>query len=88
MSYDQGMRTTLTLDEDVSVQIRKIQEKQKKSLKDVVNEALRVGLRELTQPPPASKRFRTKSVNLGRCLFGGVDDVAEVLAVAEGESFR
>ena len=82
------MRTTLTLDEDVSVQIKKLQEKQKKSFKDIVNEALRLGIRQLTQPLPPPKRYKTKSVNLGRCAFGGVDDVAEVLAVAEGETFR
>ena len=38
----------------------------------------------------AKKRspFRTDSVDLGRCLVGNVDNVAEVLAVAEAESYR
>jgi hypothetical protein len=39
---------------------------------------------------PRRKRvaFRTESADLGRCLVGNVDNVTEVLAVAEGESFR
>jgi hypothetical protein len=82
------MRTTLTLDQDVAVQLKRLQEKEKKSLKQLVNEALRLGLQRMTKPAPVSKQHRTKSVNLGRCSFGSVDDVAEVLAVAEGESFR
>jgi hypothetical protein len=32
--------------------------------------------------------FRTRSVDLGRCRVANVDNVAEVVAVAEGESFR
>ena len=82
------MRTTLTLDEDVAVQLKRIQAKEKKSLKQLVNEALRLGLQRMTKSDPVSKRYRTRSVDLGRCSFGSVDDVAEVLAVAEGETFR
>jgi hypothetical protein len=39
---------------------------------------------------PRRKRaaFRTGSVDLGPCLLGNVDNLAEVLAVAEGEGFR
>jgi hypothetical protein len=39
---------------------------------------------------PAKKRsvFHTRSVDLGPCRAANVDNVAEVLAVAEGESFR
>jgi hypothetical protein len=82
------MRTTLTLDEDISIQLKKIQVIQKKSFREIVNQALRLGLREMTRPSPAKKRFKTKGVDLGRCLFGSVDDVAEILAVAEGDTFR
>jgi len=34
------------------------------------------------------KAFQTRSVDLGRCLSGHVDAVAEVLMRAEGEFFR
>ena len=32
--------------------------------------------------------YRTRSVSLGRCLIGSIDDTAEALAIAEGENFR
>jgi hypothetical protein len=82
------MRTTLTLDKDVAALIERLRKSRGESLKDLVNEALREGLRHMTAPPRKRAAFRTKSVNLGRCLLGNVDNVAEVLAVAEGESFR
>lgn len=82
------MRTTLTLDEDVAVLLKRVLARHKGSLKEVVNQALREGLRRMTQQPRRSASYRTPGVNLGRCLVGSVDDVAEVLAIAEGEGFR
>ena len=82
------MRTTLTLDDDVSIQLKTLQRKQQKSFRDLVNEVLRIGLRQISAPPSGKKTFRTKTVDLGRCMYGSVDDVAEVFAVAEEKSFR
>jgi predicted flavoprotein YhiN len=82
------MRTTLSLDEDVAVLLRQVRQKRKTGLKQTVNEALRQGLRQLAAPPSRREPYRTQAVSLGRCLLGGLDDVAEALAVAEGESFR
>ncbi len=82
------MRTTLTLDEDVAVIVERLRRSRRQTLKQVVNEALREGLKQLTLPPPARKPFRTTAVDLGECLLGNVDNVADVLAVAEGEAFK
>jgi len=82
------MRTTLTLDDDVAKLLLRVQQSQRTSLKAVVNEALRHGLLRMASPAGPRRRFETKSVNLGECLIGNVDDVAEALAVAEGEAFR
>lgn len=82
------MRTTLTLDKDVAAVIERLRKARRQSMKDLVNEALREGLRHMTAPRRKRGAFRTGSVNLGGCLLGNVDDVAEVLAVAESESFR
>jgi hypothetical protein len=79
------MRTTLTLDKDVAVQLERIQRDRGTSLKEVVNEAIRQGLRQMTRAPRRGKRYRTRTISLGRCLIGSLDDVAEVLAVAEGD---
>ena len=82
------MRTTLTLDKDVATLIERLRKARGASLKDLVNEALREGLRHMTSPPRKRAPFRTASVDLGRCLVSNVDNVVEVLAVAESESFR
>lgn len=82
------MRTTLTLEEDVAKLIERIRKRRGATLRDVVNEALREGLPRLEAPVLARKRQQTKSVSLGGCLLGDVDDVAEVLAVAEGDGFH
>lgn len=78
------MRTTLTLDKDVAVQLVRLQRDQGTTFKQVVNEAIRQGLRQMTRNPRRRTRYRTRTLSLGRCLIGSLDDVAEVLAVAEG----
>lgn len=82
------MRTTLTLDDDVAAILKRLKRTRHARLKDLVNEALRRGLASATALPPAGEPFRTTSVNLGRCRTGTVDNIADALAAAEGESFR
>ena len=81
------MRTTLTIDDDVAACLERLQQSRKRSLKSLVNEALRRGVMEMegrsTRRPP----FRTKSVKLGPLLIP-IDNVAEALAIAEGEAFK
>lgn len=81
------MRTTLTLDRDVAAEIERLRRKGNESLKAIVNEALRRGLRQMTAPPTRREPFVTDAVDLGRCRLA-IDDVSEALAVAEGEAFR
>ena len=81
------MRTTLSLDSDVAALLKRAQKVRRASLKTVVNDAMRQGLKEILAPPARPKKpIRTKSVSLGRCLVGNLDDVAEVLAAAEDEA--
>ena len=82
------MRTTLTLDKDVAAVLERLRKSRRQSFKELVNEALREGLRVLGTPAKARAPYRTESVNLGRCLLTNVDNVAEVLAVSEGEAFK
>lgn len=82
------MRTTITLDKDVATVITRLRRTQSLTLKQVINDALREGLKHAVPPPPRRSAFRTRAVDLGRCLIGNVDDVAEVLSVAESESFE
>jgi len=48
------MRTTLTPDENVAALLRRARQVRRSTLKEVVNEALRQGRRQMTAPPPAS----------------------------------
>ena len=82
------MRTTLTLDPDVAALAQRMQRVRGQSFKAIVNEALRHGLRAMVTPSVQSEAYSTPAVDLGRCRIGGLDDVAEVLAIAEGEEFR
>jgi len=82
------MRTTLTLEADVVVQLERLRKARKTTLKQLVNEALRAGLQQLATPPARKKPYRTPSVSVGRCLVESLDNVAEVLAIAEGEDYK
>ncbi len=82
------MRTTLTIADDVAAQLDRVRNARKARLKDVINEALREGLKHLSAKEPLPAPFQTESVSLGRCLVDSIDDVADTLAAAEGEDFR
>ncbi len=78
------MRTTLTLDADVALKARKSAAKLGKSFKEVINAALRVGLDQLLKPPDA-KPYRTKARPMGLRQGFSYDNIAELIARAEGE---
>lgn len=63
------MRTTLTLDPDVVQALEQLRSTRKASRKQLVNEALRAGLKALQKPPKRRKRVYTRSVDLGEPLF-------------------
>lgn len=79
------MRTTLTLDDDVAALVHRLQKQRDASLKEVVNDALRLGLAQLEKPRARPRPVRTRVVDLGRCRLANVDNVADVIASAEGE---
>jgi hypothetical protein len=82
------MRTTLTLDEDVAVLLEKARRAKGLSFKQIVNEALRVGLSEVAISGQRRHQFKTRHADLGRFLIGSLDDVSEALAAGEGEAFQ
>ena len=81
------MRTTLTLDDDVAAQLKRLCRTRNANLKDVVNEALRRGLRDMSTPPKKRQPFRTRAFHMGEPLIN-LDNVAEALAQLEGEGFK
>jgi hypothetical protein len=82
------MRTTITLEDDVAASLKRLGKGRGLKFKDLVNLALREGLKNLAKPNKPRKLFRTRTVDLGSCRTANVDNIAEVLAVAEGESFK
>ena len=82
------MRTTLSLDDDVAALLAQVQEGRSATLKEVVNEALRHGLDQMSRPAVAKAPFRTQPVALGKCYFPNLDNTWEVLAEAEGEAYK
>jgi hypothetical protein len=81
------MRTTLTIEDDVAVQLERLRRSRDVSLKEIVNDVLRRGLRDMNARPKKRKPFRTQTFKMGRCLIN-IDNVAEALAYAEGERFK
>jgi hypothetical protein len=81
------MRTTLTIDDDVAVMLERLRKQRDARLKDLINEALRRGLNEMDARPKRRKPFRTPTMDLGRPLID-ISNVAEAIAIAEGEDYK
>jgi hypothetical protein len=81
------MRTTLTLDDDVAVQLKRLMRERDATLKDVVNEALRRGFCDMEARPKPRKPFRMKTYSMGAPLVD-LDNIAEALALLEGEDYK
>ncbi len=84
------MRTTLSLDDDIAAMLERLRKERDIGLKELVNEALRDALTRMSGggAPRPGRRFRTRSVDLGRCSLPSLDDVSEALAFSEGDAFR
>jgi len=82
------MRTTLTLDDDVAAALEQLRKRRDSSLKEIINQLLREGLKQVDAPPKRRQIFRTRSVDLGPPLIPSMDNTAELLALAEGDSYR
>jgi hypothetical protein len=77
------MRTTLTLDDDVAILLKKESRRSGESFKQVVNRYLRAGLASPKQP--ARKPFKVTPINLGLPPFTKVEELLEWL---EGPEHR
>jgi len=83
------MRTTLTIDDDNAVVLDRMVRERAESLKHIVNEALRRGLRDMTAPvKPARKGSFTRPVDAGEWLSGNVDCIGEIVGMLDDEKYR
>ena len=82
------MRTTLTLDDDVSSRLAQLRAVRHSSLKQIVNEVLRLGLDRLENGETTPREpYRTTPAG-GEPLLSSFDDTADVIAALEGEGWR
>jgi hypothetical protein len=80
------MRTTITLDDDVARRVAQLQKSTEHTFKQVVNDLLRRGL-EAAPPVGVETRYRTRTFS-AEPYVSNLDNIAEALAVAEGDDFR
>jgi len=82
------MRTTLTIDDDIAATLERLRRSHRLSLKQLINEALRRGLDDMGKRRKRREAVQTRAVTLGRMRVASIDNIAEVLAVVEGETFK
>jgi hypothetical protein len=82
--HDLFMRLTVILDTDVAIKAKEAAARLRKPFNEVVDSALRIGLDELSERP-LPKRYRTTARPLGLRHGLRYDDIAALLARAEGQ---
>jgi hypothetical protein len=78
----------LTLEDDVAAALERLRRTRNASFKDLINEALRRGLKDMSNRTKRRERFRTRSAALGQLRIAGLDNIGEALAIAEGEAYK
>jgi len=81
------MRTTLTLDDDVLDRARSVATRLHTPFRQVVNEAIRVGLQSVEEPT-RTRPYQTRPHKLGLKAGRSLDNIQELLAQIEGEDHR
>lgn len=77
-----GMRTTLSLDDDVAAAVQRLREERHIGLSEAINELIRAGL----AAPARHTEFRQQTANLG--LRIDVSSVADALEHLDGPEAR
>jgi hypothetical protein len=80
------VRTTLTLDKDVAAKLKAEARRSGRTFKDVVNEALRLGLNVKATPP--IDRFVVRARPMGSRPGLNYDKVSELIEQVEGPYHR
>jgi hypothetical protein len=77
------MRATLTIDDDVAAMLEQLRGSRDASPKELINEALRRGLRDMAAPAAGRPPYQTPSVDLGTPRITNIDNISDVLAIIE-----
>jgi plasmid stability protein len=81
------MRTTLTLEDDVAAAIEHRRREHNHSLKQEVNELIRVGLQHVDEPQPEAPPFRVEPLDVGGLLID-IDDMSAVQEIFDLEDWQ
>jgi hypothetical protein len=81
------MRTTLTLDDDVAAAIEHRRRERDHTLKQEVNELIRVGLQHVDEPRPEVPEFRVEPFDCGGLLID-IEDMGPVLDMLDAEDWQ
>jgi hypothetical protein len=78
------MRTTLTIDDDLLRELRRKANEAGSPFKEIVNNALRTGLKEMDKPKP-SKPYKCKTFSLGYPPRADLDRALDLAEQLESE---
>ena len=78
----------MTLHPDVAAAVKRLRRIRNESLNKLINDALRRGLKQMSARAKPRQPFRTESIDLGRLLVAGIDNIAEVIDAGGMESPR
>jgi len=81
------MRTTILIDNDISIEIERLVYKENRSKKEIINDLLRKGLSRANEKEK-KHHVATEPYYLGKCKYPNIDNISEVLAAAEAEDFK
>jgi hypothetical protein len=82
-----GIRTTVTLDEDVLERVKRESRSRGATFRDTLNDLLRVALLEL-KTPPRRRTLKIKPAHMGYRAGLNQDDIESLLDYGEGEQHR
>lgn len=78
------MRTTLTLDDELLEELRKIAHRERVPFKQVVDRAIRMGLHQMATPA-RRRRYRTPTESMGLPKVPSLDKSLALAAALENE---
>ena len=80
------MRTTLTLDPDNAARLEQLRKARDANFKDVVNEAIRLGLNQMATPTQPRVPFKTVPIECGTPLFQSPEGLKQIIAELDHEN--
>jgi predicted CopG family antitoxin len=84
------MRTTVSIRDDLALELDRLRKERDLSFKQVLNEAVERGVVDMRRKPKEQhKPFRIKTFDLGRPLFNSPEELKELIAdIQEEEDLR